>query len=201
MCVAQPTKPSNYFHLLRRQMLRSYRKPLIVITPKIGLKHISYSSSIEEFLKDNKFTPIIVDKYNNDDVHRDLNGVIFCSGQIFMELKNQADILIKEGKKVKYITVRIEELAPFPEKEILDVLNGNLNSLAKFYWIQEESMNMGCYSYVAPFLRRIMSILKLKSSEISYIGRNSQVGANGCLIYHKLELNKLNSEIIKLLST
>lgn len=204
MCVAQPTKPSNYFHILRRQMLRSYRKPLILISPKIGLKHSAYVANMSELTKDHKFSPIIVDNYNNDLSNlSQLKGIIFCSGQVYLEIKKYADALLKENKKVNFITVRVEELAPFPEKQILNLLSKKtgLNAETKFYWIQEESMNAGCFTYVAPHLRRIMRNCGISQNEVYYIGREAQVGANGCLEDHKKEAAKLSEEINKLISS
>ena len=93
--------------------------------------------------------------------------------------------------------IRIEELSPFPELEIMETLQKNkLSKDIKFYWIQEESMNMGCFSYSAPHLRRIMRNLGLKNSEVVYIGRDAKCGANGCANGHKQETAKLN-EMIK----
>ena len=201
--VVQPTKPSNYFHVLRRQMLRNYRKPLVVITPKIGLKHSAYASELSEFLESTKFLPIICDNYGNTNENfKNLKGVIFCSGQIFLELKRNADNLIEDGKTVSYVTIRIEEIAPFPEREILDLLSkGGISKNSQFYWVQEESMNMGCYGYASPHLRRIMRNLGLKQNDIVYIGRDAQVGANGCAADHKKETEKLHKEIAVLISS
>lgn len=187
MGVAQITKPSNYFHILRRQMLRKYRKPLIVATPKIGLKHSSYTSNINEFLENKHFEPIIVDNYNSENL-KNLKGVVFCSGQIFLEINKQL------GDKKDYIIIRIEELAPFPEEIIISTLK-NINKKSKFFWVQEESMNMGCFSYVAPHLRRIARNLTLENTELNYIGRDAQVGANGCQKDHKAEVDKLLVDI------
>jgi 2-oxoglutarate dehydrogenase complex dehydrogenase (E1) component-like enzyme len=181
-------------------MLRSYRKPLIVVTPKIGLKHSAYVSPLSEFTNDNKFSPIITDSYNNNlNDLSNLKKVVFCSGQIYMELKKQTDSLIKENKKVDFITVRIEELAPFPDHSIMNLLSGKIGKETEFYWVQEESMNAGCFTYVAPFLRRIMRNLGLNRNEIRYIGRDAQVGANGCVDDHKMEVMKLNREISNLI--
>jgi probable 2-oxoglutarate dehydrogenase E1 component DHKTD1 len=196
MCVVQPTKPSNYFHLLRRQMLRSYRKPLIVATPKIGLKHSSYLSNIEEFTFEQTFKPIIINNMKED--MKNLKGIIFCSGQIFMEINKQ----LQEQKSEKYINIRIEELAPFPENEIIEVVSKySKNKDLKFYWIQEESMNVGCFTYIVPHLRRILRKLDLNSREINYIGREAQPGANGCVNDHKNEVTLLNESIKNLISS
>jgi len=195
-CVAQPTKPSNYFHLLRRQVLRKYRKPLVVATPKIGLRHSAYISKMQEFTEDNKFSPIIVDSFGNDSP----NNIIFCSGQIFLEINRIIETARKENRKINHNLIRLEELAPFPEIEIMKELNNkNLPKDTKFYWIQEESMNMGCFYYVIPHLKRIMRNLGLNINDVIYIGRDAQSGANGCLNDHKSESVKISEAIMNIL--
>jgi len=131
MSVANLTTPANYFHILRRQMVRNYRKPLIIAAPKIGLKHAAYISSIDELSK-GKFKPIIVDEYCND--KNKLKGVIFCSGQIFMEIKKQIETYEKEtNSKCNLNLIRIEEIAPFPENEITNYLQMMNNSKLKVH--------------------------------------------------------------------
>jgi probable 2-oxoglutarate dehydrogenase E1 component DHKTD1 len=178
-------------------MMRGYRKPLVVATPKIGLKHSSYISKIEEFTSDQKFSPIIVDRFGNSQSLSHSHGIIFCSGQIFLEISKHIENYKKENHKVNHTFIRLEELAPFPELELMEILQKyNLSIDAKFYWIQEESMNMGCYTYVTPHLRRIMRNLGLRNNEIEFIGRDAQCGANGCVNDHREESARL-SEIIK----
>jgi len=182
-------------------MIRGYRKPLVVATPKIGLKHSAYVSNVEEFSSDHKFLPIIVDNFGNQSIGQS-QGVIFCSGQIFLEISKQIENFKKETNKVNFTLIRIEELAPFPEKEIMDIIKkNNFSKDTKFYWIQEESMNMGCFTYSAPHLRRIMKNLGLKENEVVYIGRDAQCGANGCLDDHKQETAKLIEKIKNLISS
>ena len=189
-CVVQPTTPANYFHVLRRQMLRNYRKPLVVITPKIGLRHPAYVSNIEEFSLEYKFKPII---YNNSE---NTKKVLFCTGQVYLEINKHIESYTKENGQNDVKLIRIEELAPFPEKEILESLK-DISKDSKFYWIQEESMNVGAYSYTYPHLRRIMRKLKLNNNEVEYIGREAQCAANGCVEDHKKEVIQLNSNIKK----
>jgi 2-oxoglutarate dehydrogenase complex dehydrogenase (E1) component-like enzyme len=110
-------------------MLRQYRKPLIVVTPKIGLKHAAYTSKIDEFGEDHKFTPIVVDNYSTSLAKT--RSVIFCSGQIFIEINKAIESEAKEtGTKPEVTVVRIEEIAPFPEHHIMSLL-GKDNSLNK----------------------------------------------------------------------
>lgn len=195
-CIAQPTRPSNYFHLLRRQMLRNYRKPLVVAVSKIGLKHSAYVSPIEEFSLEHKFTPIIVDKFNLQNDFSKLKGVIFCSGQIYMEInKIINDFNSKNNSPSNYIVIRIEELAPFPQNEIMNLFSNGLNQETKFYWVQEESANCGAFTYMTPHLRRIARKLTIKNNQVHYIGRPAQCGANGCVDEHKKEVEKLSQDI------
>ncbi len=106
-------------------MLRKYRKPLILATSKIGLKHALYNSSLDE-LVNGKFRSIIVDEYCKD--ISKLKGVVFCSGQIFIEVKKQIETFEKERKTTSSLNViRIEEIAPFPEEEIIEYLQKNMN--------------------------------------------------------------------------
>lgn len=198
ICVAQPTTPANYFHLLRRQMMRQYRKPLVVITPKIGLRHPAYVSRIDEFSKGNRFQPVILDNYCKDSTTP--KAIVFCTGQMFLEYKKLAENMQKENNSCPNIVViRIEELSPFPEKNIIDVLKSfKLNKECQFYWSQEESMNAGAFTFTVPFLTRIMRKLEMKSREVNYIGRPAQVSANGCVDDHKKESAEITQKISKL---
>ena len=129
--VVQPTTPANYFHVLRRQMVRNYRRPLIVITPKIGLRHPAYISNIEELNENHKFKPIIA--HNCDKK----NKVIFCTGQIYLEINKLIDASSKDKGSRDILLVRVEELAPFPEHEIVKALEG-VSKDAQFFWIQQQ---------------------------------------------------------------
>jgi probable 2-oxoglutarate dehydrogenase E1 component DHKTD1 len=189
--VVQPTTPANYFHVLRRQMVRQYRRPLIVITPKIGLRHPSYVSKIEEFGTDYKFKPIITHQCDKK------NKVIFCTGQVYLEINKQIEVISKSSRDV--LLIRVEELAPFPEHEIVKELEG-VRKDAQFYWIQEESMNMGAFTYVEPHLRRIMRKVGSKNNVVNYIGREAQCGAIGCGDEHKAEGVKLVNDIKNILA-
>ena len=122
-------------------MMRSYRKPLIIATPKIGLKHSAYICKTDELSIYHKFSPILVDYYGNSEADfSKLKGVLFCSGQIFLEINKNAEAYEKETSKVcKFITIRIEELAPFPENYILEKLSKlSGNKECKFYWIRKK---------------------------------------------------------------
>jgi len=198
-CVAQPTTPANYFHILRRQMHRQYRKPLVVITPKIGLRSNHYISNINDFSESQIFKPIIVNEFSKS---ANSQNVIFCSGQIFIEILKAVENYNKKHNKQPDLTlVRIEELAPLPEKEINEVFsNLNFSDKSRAIWIQEESMNMGAFSYVQPQLNRIMKKFNSKI-QVSYIGREAQCGANGCVEDHKKELNLILNDLNNFVET
>ena len=115
--IANPSTPSQYFHLLRRQMIRNYRKPLIVVTPKILLRHPSCISHINEFSNSSYFKPVLSDpKVTNDS---QIKTVVFCSGKHFYTLSKE-----REEKNIKGLAlIRLEELCPFPAKEISEQLS------------------------------------------------------------------------------
>ncbi|MBL0260674.1 MAG: 2-oxoglutarate dehydrogenase E1 component [Saprospiraceae bacterium] len=137
--VANVTTPANYFHLLRRQLSWNFRKPLILMSPKSLLRHPSCRSKIEEFCGSTSFQDIIVDAVLESSSIRTL---VFCSGQVyydildFLKKKNRQDILL----------IRIEQLYPFPEKNVSDVVKKYPK--AKSTWVQEEPINMGAASFI-----------------------------------------------------
>lgn len=187
--VVQPTTPANYFHLLRRQMIREYRKPLVVFSPKIGLRSQYYISNIQDFSLENSFKPIIVNHFSE---YNSSHNMLFCTGQIFMEVLKACESYSKKyNKKANLVLIRIEELAPFPENVINQALGKfKIDANTKVAWIQEESMNMGAFSYVQPQLNRIFKKYNDKIT-LEYIGRDAQCAAIGCSDDHKQETNQL----------
>jgi 2-oxoglutarate dehydrogenase E1 component len=142
MVVAQPTTAAQYFHLLRRQVLRTWRKPLIVFTPKSLLRHPAASSPLEAMTR-GRFESVLRDA----DVKRAYR-VLVCTGKVAHELRAQRE---KRGAGDIAI-VTIEELYPWPE----DALTAALKPYERqIVWVQEEPANMGALSYVAPLLARI----------------------------------------------
>lgn len=110
--IAYPTTPSQYFHLLRRQMIRNYRKPIIIVSPKLLLRHPSCVSSLNEFKEGTHFKPVLADPSNFPDDQ--IRKVIFCSGKHFYHLDQ-----VRQEKGIQNMAIiRIEELCPFPVKEI-----------------------------------------------------------------------------------
>ncbi len=145
MILANCTTPANYFHLLRRQLLRDFRKPLIVFTPKSLLRHPKVVSSITDFTKIN-FQETIDDTYVKA---ASVKRVLFCSGKIYYDLleKQQAE------KRTDVAIVRIEQLYPTPVLQ-LQAIREKYNKATDFIWVQEENENMGAWPYYCRKLRK-----------------------------------------------
>ena len=139
MYVANCSTPANMFHILRRQMVTTFRKPLIIFTPKSLLRHPKAVSEIEDF-SNGKFMPVI--DTNNNDVSK-IDRLVFCSGKFYYDL-----LEFKEKNNINDTAlVRLEQLFPLPELEIQDVLNKYSNA-KDIVWAQEEPRNMGAWSYL-----------------------------------------------------
>ncbi len=136
--VANCTLPGNYFHLLRRQLKREFRKPLVVFTPKKLLRYPRATSSINEFVKGN-FKEVIDDA----NTITDIAAVVLCSGKFYYDL-----IESKEENKIDNMAfVRIEQLYPFPEKQLSELVS-KYGTSCQYIWAQEEPENMGAWSYM-----------------------------------------------------
>ncbi|KAF2075278.1 hypothetical protein CYY_003407 [Polysphondylium violaceum] len=177
-----PSTPANYFHALRRQMVRNYRKPLIVAGPKVLLRHPACYSSVQELSSGNSFQPVLSDPetVSNPDA---IEKVIFCSGKIYYDLV--------EERKNKSITdtaiVRLEQLAPFPYEQVETELNRYANA-SKFAWVQEEQQNAGAWSFVEPRFKQRWS----RTQSLSYIGRGPlAASATGISAIHKQEASSI----------
>jgi len=138
MTMANCTTPANMFHLLRRQLKRNYRKPLIVFTPKSLLRHPMAVSSIKDFTQGG-FQEIIDDTISPDKV----NKLVFCSGKIFYELLAKRE----ELNRVDIAIIRMEQLFPLHRTKIKQILN-KYKQVKNYVWAQEEPLNMGAWSYM-----------------------------------------------------
>ncbi len=144
MQIVQPSNAAQYFHLLRRQMLRQWRKPMVVFTPKSMLRHPDASSPLAD-LTQGRFHNLLPDH----DVENPTR-LLFCSGKIGHELRLER----KKRKDTRTAIIFLEQMYPFPEAEISAELERQ--SQAKdILWIQEEPANMGALSFVLPRLRRL----------------------------------------------
>jgi len=137
--VANCTTPANFFHILRRQMLRDFRKPLIIFTPKSLLRSPKCVSKLEEFTN-GKFHELIDDNYADA---KKVKRVLFCTGKIYYDLleKQQTD------KRKDVAIVRIEQLYPTPVVQILKI-KAKYSKATEFFWVQEEPENMGAWPYI-----------------------------------------------------
>src|SRR5690349_14735732 len=142
--ICQPSNAAQYFHLLRRQALRHWRKPLVVFTPKSMLRHPDASSPIED-LTHKQFLNVLPD----NDVS-DAKRILFCTGKIGHELRAER----KKRGDTSTAIVFLEQLYPFPDAELSAVLERHPNA-EDLVWVQEEPSNMGALFYVQPRLKRI----------------------------------------------
>ncbi len=159
MTIANCTTPANYFHLLRRQALFA-NTTLIVFTPKSLLRHKLAVSNFADFASGTAFRTLI----EPAPLGHSFTRIIFCSGKLYWELEAE-----RRQHKLDHIGIaRLEQLYPFPEKELLSFVRRH--SGAKFVWCQEEPANMGAWSFVAPPLSQILTEAGA-ASDVSYVGR------------------------------
>jgi len=146
MQVVNVTTPSNFFHLLRRQLKRPFRKPLIVMSPKSLLRHPKCVSSLSEFTH-GRFKELIDDSIEDK---QSIKKLVFCSGKLYYELLEERSKRTANDVAI----IRIEQLYPFPEKQFREVLKIYSKS-EKIVWAQEEPANMGARAHILLSLRDI----------------------------------------------
>jgi 2-oxoglutarate dehydrogenase E1 component len=164
MQVVNITTPANFFHALRRQVRRNFRKPLIVMTPKSLLRHKLAVSNLKDFAPGTSFARVIpeIDAIAKD---VDVKRVIFTSGKLYYELLETR----REKKANEIALVRVEQYYPFPATEIEAALKKYPN--AEVAWAQEEPENMGAWRFIGPRIGDLMDALGRASNRIRYIGR------------------------------
>ncbi len=166
MQVANCTTPANYFHVLRRQLHRSFRKPLIVMTPKSLLRNKRTVSNIEDFGPDSRFQPVIAGDTGDDPATA--KQVVMCSGKVYYDLLERRD---KRGSSdVQFI--RLEQLYPFPSDELADALSA-FSRDCRLVWCQEESGNMGAWTFVRERIQSVTEISGFTNPEPHYVGRDA----------------------------
>ena len=168
------TTPANYYHALRRQMHREFRKPLIIMTPKSLLRNKHCVSNIEDFGKDNFFHRILWDHALDEEngfiklkESSKIKKVILCSGKVYFDLLEAREKL----KKDDVVLYRVEQLYPFPVKSLVREIKKYAKN-AKFYWCQEEPKNMGAWFSVRDYIQWTLETINANNKEISYIGRS-----------------------------
>jgi 2-oxoglutarate dehydrogenase E1 component len=147
MQVANVTTPANYFHLLRRQLHREFRKPLIVFTPKKLLRYPKAVSSIDEMAKGGFQEVLDDDRVKAADV----DTAVFCSGKVYYDVLEEME---KRGEAENMALVRLEQLYPLPEKQ-LDAVIKKYGKDCKYVWLQEEPANMGAWTYMLANYRKV----------------------------------------------
>jgi len=198
--VVNCTTPSNYFHVLRRQMHRAFRKPLIIMTPKSLLRHKRCVSNILEFSKKNTFHRVLEDdaysKINNllELKKRDdqIIKVVMCSGKIYYDLVEARE----KYKNNKVTFVRLEQLYPFPVKTLANILKRYTK--ANFFWCQEEPMNMGAWNTVRNYIDRTLEMVNFGDKSLKYVGRKAASStATGNLNKHLAQQKEILEKILK----
>lgn len=188
--VANCTTPANYFHLLRRQMARPFRKPLIVMTPKSLLRHKLAVSKAEDFQGDSHFMRILSDM--NAPADKDVKRLILCSGKVAYDLMEARDA---SGDKNTSI-VRIEQLYPFPSEPLIVRLK-RMTNLEELVWAQEEPRNAGSWSFVDPYLEECLAEANVGPTRARYAGRKAAAAtATGLAKRHQAEQAALVAEAL-----
>lgn len=173
-----PTTPAQYFHLLRRQIVRNFRKPLVMASPKILLRHPEATSTLEDMAPGKTFAPILSDPEPRLNASR----VLLCSGKHYYALAKQRTEL---GRDQDTAIIRLEALCPFPAKELADELS-KYTQAKEFVWCQEEHRNMGAWSFVQPRFQNLLG------RQLKYAGRtNLGVPAVGVGQVHQKECQEI----------
>jgi len=188
--VINATTPANYFHALRRQVLREFRKPLIVMTPKSLLRHKKAVSSLAEMAEGSSFHRVLRD---DAEAHRHtatelvsdakIRRVILCSGKVYFDLLDERE---KRGVNDVYL-LRLEQFYPWPMKSLSSELARFTG--ADLVWCQEEPKNMGGWTFVDPWLELTLAKLDIAAKRARYVGRPASAStAAGLMSRHKKEL-------------
>ena len=173
MQVVNPSTAGQYFHLLRRQSLRKWRKPLIVMTPKSMLRAAAASSPLE-VLTNGEFENVVDDS----DEFRRADRLLLCSGKISHELRAER----KKRKDVSTAVITVEQLYPLPETELLETFAKYTNAKT-IVWVQEEPANMGALQFIRPHLERLAG-----SKKVTKVSRSASASpATGSAKAHALE--------------
>ncbi|WP_426034454.1 2-oxoglutarate dehydrogenase E1 component [Cypionkella sp. TWP1-2-1b2] len=195
--VANCTTPSNYFHILRRQMHRDFRKPLILMTPKSLLRHPMAISDASDFTEGSYFHRVLWDdaqkghsetKLNADD---GIKRVVLCSGKVYYDLLAERDA---RGLTDTYL-LRVEQLYPVPKQSLTAELSRFKG--AEWVWCQEEPKNMGAWSHIEPELEALLTNIGATNTRPRYAGRAASASpATGLASKHKYEQQTLVNEAL-----
>ena len=186
MCVANPSTPAQYFHILRRQAARRPRRPLVLMQPKSLLRLVAAASKLED-LTSGTFKPVLDDPVASQ--HREaVQRLVFCSGHVYYELT-------MAERPANVAVIRVEELAPWP-REIGELVDQYPN-VEEVAWAQEEPKNMGGWTYVQPRLRASIGTL----TTLRYIGRPERASpAEGYQTSHAIEQARIVKDALTYVS-
>ncbi|MEL6550344.1 MAG: 2-oxoglutarate dehydrogenase E1 component [Pseudomonadota bacterium] len=199
MIVANCTTPANYFHILRRQLHRDFRKPLILMTPKSLLRHKLAVSKKEDFIEGSSFHRVLWDdaQYGHSDTKLvaddKIKRVVMCSGKVYYDLLEERDA---RGIDDIYL-MRFEQFYPFPAQSVVKELERFKS--AEMIWCQEEPKNQGGYSFIDPNLEWVLGRIKAKHPRVRYVGRATSASpATGLASTHKKQQADLVDEALTL---
>ena len=198
MQVAYPTTPANYFHVLRRQMRRDFRKPLILMTPKSLLRHKRCVSTLEQLGDDSTFHRVLRDDAvtQADAVTKlvapeKIRRVVICTGKVYYDLYEERE---KRGIDDIYL-LRIEQLYPVPLKTLVQELEAFRH--AEFVWCQEEPRNMGAWHFIEPYLEWVFNQIGATHKRPRYAGRSASAAtATGLMSKHLEQLKAFLDEAL-----
>ena len=191
MQVLNCSTPANYFHALRRQLKRDFRKPLIIMTPKSLLRHKMCVSNLSDMAENTAFRRVIRDP-NTNLKDKEIKKVVICSGKVFYNLLEE-----REKRKLDNVKIlRLEQIYPFPSSTLKEILSDTPN--AEFVWCQEEPKNMGAWFFVDRKIENVLRSFKAKFSRPFYAGRAEAASpATGSLSRHNKEQSDLVNEALE----
>jgi 2-oxoglutarate dehydrogenase E1 component len=185
MQVVNCTTPANYFHALRRQLRRNFRKPLIVMTPKSLLRHKACVSDLADMGPGTTFHRLL-DERDTQVRHGKVKRIVLCSGKVYYDLAAARDA----AKAWDIEILRVEQLYPFPIKAVKEILSRTPK--ASVAWCQEEPKNMGGWTFVRDYIEDIMAETGMQQQRLVYAGRDAAASpATGTLSRHNREQNHL----------
>ncbi|HEX7782410.1 MAG TPA: 2-oxoglutarate dehydrogenase E1 component [Sphingobium sp.] len=188
--VANCTTPANYFHILRRQMMRPFRKPLIMMTPKSLLRHKLAVSKTEDFLGKTHFMRILSD--TNPAADKDTKRLVLCSGKVAYDLIEARDAAGDKNTQI----VRIEQLYPFPTDALAARIK-RMTNLEEVIWCQEEPRNNGGWFFVEPFIEEALKDAGRAPMRARYAGRKASASpATGLAKRHLAEQGALVADAL-----
>ena len=190
--VCNITAPANYFHVLRRQMHRGFRKPLVIMAPKSLLRHPLAKSATDDFVGEGHFRRILSDTNGADDAKT--RRLVLCSGKVVYDLMEARDAAGRDDIQI----VRIEQLYPFPE-EPLKIRIERMTALEEVVWCQEEPRNNGAWFFVEGCIEEALKTAKAKPQRPRYAGRTASASpATGLASRHAMEQGALVADALGL---